>query len=365
MPSVRELTPAEYPLWHRILAEAPEGNAFQRADWLTLLHDTEPGVQFMILGYFDNQEQLQGGWATTYQTQWSLTSTSTAEFFYSNPVLAVREPQSDAHQAARRWTIITALAEALAARLPFIELDCHPQFADARALQYAGWEVKPTYTHLWDMRHPDQTWQTMNREKRRQIGHAQERYSFGTSEDLETVHQFIQRYHETMKKFSWWISPAWEAAFIERFRWMRVQDACRLYTARTKDGSLAAGVIVLLSREDHTAYLWRQGSGAEHVAAGVVPALYWQAATDLADEFKIVNFGGSPQASLSRFKDYLGARAALHFQITRNSRPRRVALQNRALWLKDQTYNLGMRLAGKPIQQMLYALRKRKERSTP
>lgn len=361
MSTVRELAPAEYPLWHRILAEAPEGNACQRADWLGLLHDTDPAVQFVILGYFDDRNQLQGGWATTYTAQWGLRSSGRAEFFYSNPVLAVCPQGGYAHRAARRWTIVSALAEALAERIPFIELDSHPCFTDVRALQYAGWEVKAVYTHVWDMRRtPDQTWQEMNREKRRQIRHAQEEYVFGTAEDLESVGHFIQRYHETMGKFGWWISPVWEAAFVERFRWMRGQDACRLYTARTKDGALAAGVVALLSREDRTAYLWRQGSGADHVAAGVVPALYWHAACDLAGEFTAVNFGGSPGASLSRFKDYLGAHAVLHFQMTRNCRPRRVAAQTQALHVKDWVYNVGMRVARKPIQQMLYALRARR-----
>jgi hypothetical protein len=363
MPAVRELAPAEYPQWHRILAEAPEGNACQRADWLGLLHDTNPEEKFVILGCFDEQDLLQGGWAVAYGSRWGLNTTGRAEFFYSNPVLAVGAQPGRDHQTARRWTIVTALAEAMAARIPYIEVDCHPQFTDIRCLQYGGWEIKPVYTHTWDMSDPERTWQEMSHEKRRQIRRAQEHYSFGAAEDLETVRFFIQRYHETMAKFGWWISPVWESAFIARFRWMRSQDACRLYTARAKDGSLAAGVIVLLSREDQTAYLWRQGSGAEHVAAGVVPALYWQAASDLAGEFTTVNFGGSPQASLSRFKDYLGARAVLHFQMIRNSRPRRMAAQLRALRLKDQIYNVGMRLARRPIQRMLYALRKRGERS--
>ncbi len=104
---------------------------------------------------------------------------------------------------------------------------------------------------------------------------------------------------------------------IERFRWMRERDGCRLYTAHTASGELVAGLVTLLSRADQTAYFCRQGSLAEHVAAGILPALYWHTATDLADEFPLTNFGGSLQASLSRFKDHLGARAVLHFQLMR------------------------------------------------
>jgi hypothetical protein len=365
MPSVRELTPAEYPEWHCLLAEAPEGNAFQRADWLGLLRDTDPADQSVILGYFDDLDQLQGGWATTYRTQWGLNSTGRAEFFYSNPVLPVCSEHNFSHRTARRWTIISALAETLAERIPFIEVDAHPRFYDVRALQYAGWEVKPVYTHVWDMSDPEQAWQNMNHDKRRQIRHAQEQYAFGTTEDSETLAEFIRRYHETMAKFGWWISPVWEASFVERFRWMRARDACRLYTARAKDGSLAAGVVVLLSREDQTAYLWRQGSGADHMAAGVVPGLYWQAASDLASEFRTVNFGGSPLASLSQFKDYMGAQAVVHFQMVRNRRPRRVAAQRHALQLKDQVYNFGMRVAREPLQRMLFQIRERRRAVNP
>lgn len=365
MPSVRELTPAEYPAWHRLLAEAPEGNACQRADWLGLLCATDPADQFVILGYFDDQDQLEGGWATTYRSQWGLKSTGRAEFFYSNPVLAACPQYNYSRQTTQRWTMVSALAEALAERIPLIEVECHPRFTDVRALQFAGWEVRPLYTHVWDMTQPQQAWHEMNREKRRQIRHVQQQYAFGTAEDPESVRQFIQRYHETMAKFGWWISPAWEATFVERFRWMRARDACRLYTARAMDGSLAAGVVVLLSREDQTAYLWRQGSGAEHLATGVVPALYWQVASDLAEEFATVNFGGSPQASLSRFKDFLGARAVPHFQVVRNRRPWRAAAQTQALWLKDRVYNASMKVAREPVQRMLFEVRKRGRVANP
>jgi len=138
---------------------------------------------------------------------------------------------------------------------------------------------------------------------------------------------------------------------------MRQRDGCRLYTARTAAGDLAAGVVVLLSREDATAYLWRQGSSPDLVQAGGIPALYWHAASDLAAEFPNVNFGGSPQASLSQFKDYLGAEAVPHFALSRCKRRYRIAALERAQWVKDTVYNLAMRVAFTPWQRLRHGQR--------
>jgi hypothetical protein len=64
----------------------------------------------------------------------------------------------------------------------------------------------------------------------------------------------------------------------------------------------------------------------------------------LAREFAFVNFGGSPQASLSRFKDYLGAQPRLHFRLVKNNRRARLWVYAMLRRSKDMAYNTVMAL---------------------
>lgn len=340
MSTVRELEGSDYETWNRLIANSPHGNVFLRAEWLEMLCDTDPDLHVLMLGYFDRTEQLTGGQAVTYVEKWGMRITTDFEFFYSGPVLAPLDHRGQAHQASKHIKIASALAEGLTAHLAHIDVEAHPSFQDVRPFLYAGWEVEPIYTHVWRMHDTEHPWREMNREKRREIRRANEQFAYAVENNDEALDGFLQLYSQMMRKFSWHPSVGWQRTFRQRFYWMQERDGCRLYTARTADAELAAGLVVLLSRDDETTYLWRQGSADAYLRAGVVPALYWHVACDLAPELPNVNFGGSPTASLSRFKDYIGAEAALHFRLRRCNNPFRLSLLNHTMKLKDAVYNL-------------------------
>ena len=341
MLTVRTLTSADDAAWDQLVVASPQGNVFQRSTWLAMMQATEPEPRLFRLGCFDG-ERLVGGQAMFCHREFGLELSTTFDFFYCGPMVAPDSHGRQAHVSATGYAIVSALAEALSARLPYVDMEAHPTFEDARPFIYAGWEVLPLYTHIWPMAQPEAVWLAMNREKRRIIKQALSRFRFGADCDAETLTHFLELYRQTVLKFSWRPSFDWQRLFQERFRWMNERDGCRLYTARTAAGELAAAVVVLLSREDDTAYLWRQGSAPERVTEGVVPALYWYAAQELAREFAFVNFGGSPQASLSRFKDYLGAQPRLHFRLVKNNSRARLWFYALLRHSKDVAYNTVM-----------------------
>ena len=105
-------------------------------------------------------------------------------------------------------------------------------------------------------------------------------------------------------------------------QWLEAQDGGRIFTTRNSSGELKAAVIALLSRDDRTVYLWRCAYQSDAESHTVVPALYWKAALALREEWGAplqVNFGGSPRVNLTLFKDYLGAKATLHFRLVHES----------------------------------------------
>ena len=89
----------------------------------------------------------------------------------------------------------------------------------------------------------------------------------------------------------------------------------RVFGAWDASDQLCGAVIVLLSREDRTIYLWRCGYKANKTGNTIVPALYWYAAMHWLEQWGkplACNLGGSPLMNLSMFKDYLGADVVPH-----------------------------------------------------
>lgn len=350
---VRELTRDDDVAWNRLVDESPQGNTFTRADCLQMLCDTDPDLQLLRVGCFDGT-RLAGGQAVLYHTRWGFTLTPPFEFFYNGPLLALMARMQRASRAPMQLDVLRALAQAIAERIAVVSFEAHRDLHDVRALLELGWDVRPEYSHVWDVRDPARVWGEMNRDKRRAIKQANEQFTFGRDESDDTLNAFLPLYHQTMGKFSWRPSPKWEAIFRARFHWLAERDRCRLYTARTASGELVGGVVTLLSREDQTAYLHRQGSSMAFRDASGVPALYWHVAQQVTGEFSYVDFGGSPQPSLGRFKDFLGAEVTLHFQVTHCNDPRRWRAYTLAQNLKDRTYNFLMRFARRPIQFILH-----------
>lgn len=334
------LTSAHDAAWNVLVQVAQGGNVFQRAEWLAMLAATDERVQVLRLGCLDEAGELVAGQAILVQTAWGMVMSVPFEFFYNSLLIA------PAYQA-RRGELVAAFAAALPHHLAFVQLELHPHQQDAQPFLYAGWQVAPRYTHIWNMAEPEQVWRTMNREKRREIRRVQEKYQFSVAEDAAALDEFLPLYHTTMRKFSWWPSPRWEKIFRQRLAWMRGRDGCRLHLVRNQAGELIGGVVTLISREDGTAYLWRQGSADP----AVVPALYWFAANQVADCCSLVDFGGSPLPSLARFKEYLGATPHLHWQLTANYERGRVALHQHTLSLKHRLYNAAVQLGGRDLQQ--------------
>ncbi|MCL5996858.1 MAG: GNAT family N-acetyltransferase [Chloroflexi bacterium] len=363
MYTARALDASEYPAWDQLIAASVQGKTFLRSDWLQMLCETDPGVHFRVLGCFDSKGQLAGGQAFCYQERWGIKITDGYEFLYSGPVLAPSQHKSVAKRSAEHYEMLKAISATLAAQVDDITVDLQPALSDVRAFIFDGWQVIPMYSHLWHMHDLKSAWLNMSHAKRTQIRHVEKDHVFGVEESDGdgAIAAFVSLYRETMAKYDWQPSARWEQVLQARFRWMRERDGCRLYTARTADGKMAGGVIAILSRDDHSALLWRVGTSQDFVKAGGVPALYWHAACGVAAEFPCVDFGWSPQASLSQFKDYMGAQAELHFRLSRCSGSMRLRLVNHSKKLKDRVYNLLMPIAYNPWQRLRYGRTPRKQ----
>jgi hypothetical protein len=317
------------------------------------LCETEDNCHPYVLGCFDDRQRLVGGLALRYQIQAGMRIVNGYEFLYSGPVLTRWPDKSAASRAAKTSRALDAISKALEG-FAFVSLETQPSLTDVRSFIYGGWEVQPVYSHLWHVENIERAWANMNHVKRNSIRHAQQIYTFGIEDSDAAVVAFAQLYRDTMAKFHWLPSLSWQGTLLERFRWMHAHNGARLFTARDSDKNIVGAVIVILSPDDKTALLWRVGTSKDFIENGAVPALYWHTVSNLAGEYPNVDFGWSPQASLSQFKDYMGADLELHFRIIRCNEPVRYRLYTSAMSAKDNLYNLLSPVLYEPWQKIRY-----------
>jgi len=316
---VRTVGPEEDPLWDALVDVSPTANRFLRSDCLRMLEETDSeGIRFQRLGAFDAAGKLLGGWALPVMQRMGIRASTYFEFFYAGPMLVPELESGSVHVCRERLQVLERLAGGHARRLHVVEAEGHPRLRDARGVHYAGWQLHTLYTHVWDLQSPEDQLGRMNRERRRLIRRAGERYSFAPLPREEVSREFIPLYRRLMQKFYWVPVRRWDRDLVRRMDWLTAHDAGAVFGARDKEGQLCAAVIVLLSPEDRTLYLWRCGYRDDQEGNSVVPGLYWHACLHWRERWGaplLANLGGSPRASLSQFKDYLGAEAVPHLRL--------------------------------------------------
>lgn len=330
---IARLQDGEDPDWDQLVADSPHGNSFLRTDWLRMLARTDAGIRVERYGVWDQRGWLRGGWALPLRQQFGLCFATEYDLFYASPMLAPDLTPPAFSNRGEHDAVLSLLARAFGDDCAVIAAEAHPALSDVRAFLDAGWSVAPVYTHVWDLDEADLILARMNREKRREIKLGAQSYRC-EQETLcgASLEQFLHLYRLTVHKFGLAPGTAWERGLRERLGWMEGIDGCRLYAARTGDGRLAAAVLVLLSPDDQTAYLWRMGQDPGTTERSAVPTLYWSVALQLREAMqqgnaiRFVNLGGSPQPSLARFKDYLGATPTLHYRLIHRQRSGRLRL---------------------------------------
>lgn len=383
------LHPAHDPLWDALVLDSPQGNAFLRSDCLRMLQWRVPGMAMAATGTLryllcDARGRPRAGWALPVRPWLGRALSHHFEFFYNGPLLCRALADGGVSAAAERFAALQTLATAVAADFPLAVCETHPSLTDLRALQPGPFQLVPSYTHRWALADLDALWGAMHRDKRREIRRAREQLRFAADRASDAVAAFIGLHRLVLRRFGQSPGARWAAQLSQRLDWLLARDGARLYSAWDQTGARLASVLVLLSREDHTGYLWRVGQVAAPIPPGTIAALYWQVAKALAGgpaprpssapstggqispdpdqdpgpdpdvpqgphpasdpPWQWIDFGGSPASSLGRFKDSLGATPTLHFRLIRRRPGPRVWLWEGHAWALRALRGVRLRL---------------------
>ncbi len=338
MLAFRLLQPLDDAPWDELIRASPQGNAFLRSDTLRVLAAHErPAARVRRVGAFQEDGVLAAGWAVLVRRRAGIRYCSSFPLFYAGPVLSP-EWNEPGHVTAR-MDLLRGLSKEMQQGLDIMDTEAAPGLPDARGLIHAGCRVEQSYTHVWPACTADELRRQLNRTKRQEAASAARRHVFGwRPADAETLDRFDRLHNQTLTKFKWVASRAWREALLDNIRDMERAGICRLFAAapETSPQAPCALVTVLLSPDHHRAWLWRVAYRTED--SGLIPALYLHAGEAVKREFGAewtINFGGSPNLSLARFKDYLGAVPTPHWRIRWQRPGAKAMLWNGLLAVKE------------------------------
>ena len=315
--------------WDELVVSSPNGNRFILSKWLKMLVDTSHfGLHTDRVGCIDSKGNLLAGWVIPYKQTWGVRRSYGFGLRFSGPLLSPR-----LSNGAMKTLALSMFSEYAQSNYGMINAENHPSFLDLRVFLYNNWSVVPNYMHIWDLTDTDTVFRNMNSEKRREIRRGLEAYSHSREElNDNTFEQFFALYACTMHlRHQVSLGGDWLNELRTRLMWMADEDGIRLYTARSESGDLMAGLLVLMSPEDHTAYYWMSGYDQTERDSRLLPSLYWyvnQAICASDPHIQYINLGISPQSSLSRFKDMLGAEPTLFFTLLYQNRTMKSLLLN-------------------------------------
>lgn len=315
---IRLVKPDEDAQWDAFVRRSPNGNSFLLSATLRTLAAHEiPVAQIRRIGAFAEEGILEAGWAVLVRRRAGMRYCSSFPLFYAGPLLA---PEwNEASRTTQRMDLLCALAKEMQQGLDTMETEIAPGFPDVRGLIYAGCNVEQIYSHIWPACSPEEVYRLPNRSKRHEAAAAANRHVFGWCPvDAGILKIFDRLHNQTLRKFKWVASDAWRKALLQNVAALEVSGICRVFSAAPVDDpeQPCALVTVLFSQDHRSAWLWRVAYQTDD--SGLIPALYLHAAEAVKRENGAdwtINFGGSPNVSLARFKDYLGATPIPHWRI--------------------------------------------------
>jgi hypothetical protein len=178
-----------------------------------------------------------------------------------------------------------------------------PEIWDVRPYTFQSWKIETTYTHIWNKGNLAETWGTVDSAYQKIIYAAEQKFSFELVNKEEHIQQFVKL-------------TGGGGVLQKRIDFLRSRNLCRLYAVTDQQGVKYGMTLAILSRENHTAYLWGSICNDLKLENEIFPYLFWKSYEVLAEEFPHMDLGGSNKYSVSEIKDKLGCEPAPSFITT-------------------------------------------------
>jgi hypothetical protein len=323
---LRKLAPSDYELWHKLLAESPQGSVYAFPAYLEAL-SRATGGSFSLLGVFRGDELIGGLPVYEESLGGRRTVANRLLLYYSGIVLKPHSTRYPSKATSKYLDVLDALASRLVeARYARVILN-HQGMIDARPFMIRGWTARPGYTYVVPITDIKMAWGRIDQNLRRLIDRCDANgVTLSDDDDFASFYPLHLQVHDRKGAPVYLPRDAFDVFFKE----LRSKGLCRLYLARLADGKAVAGQLVLLGPAGRS-YTVCAGADAEHLNIGTTPWLRWHAFVALSKDGYITNdLTDAALNEVTRFKAQLGGDLITNMVIQQPDAPalrRQVQLQ--------------------------------------
>lgn len=299
---LRKLIPADYLLWHKLVAESPQGSVYALPEYLDILCRATGG-SFSLLGVFRGNELVGGLPLYEQPITGGRSVANRLLLYYSGIILKPLSTRYPSKATSKHLDVLEAIASWLVeAKYARIILN-HQGMIDARPFLNRQWMARPGYTYVVTIADVQITRNRIDQNLRRLIDRCDEA-GVTLSEDDDFA-SFFSMHMDTHKRKG---APLYlpKEAFAAYFKKVRAAGLGRLYQARLADGRAVAGQLVLVGPAGRS-YTVCAAADPEQMHLGTTPWLRWEAFKALArDGYTTNDLTDAALNEVTRFKSQLG-----------------------------------------------------------
>lgn len=310
---VRDVLPAEYADWRRVLAASEEGSPYQLPEYLNALAEATNG-QCRLLGAFRHGELVGGmGLYLQHVTLGGTQATSRLLLYYNGPFVQPCLSQHPHKQEKHRRDIHRAIeSQVHNAGYRRVRFKARPPHIDYRVFLDQGWHAKPVYSYVIDLQDMPQLWQNIDNNLRRLVRRCERENVIFSDEG--SCDAFLDMHAETScrKDAPQYLPREPFRRFIET---LRKQGCLTLFQISSAKGVPVATQLVL--HGDHTvAHTLSAGSTESDLQSGCNAILRWRVCQWLANRgYRALDLTDAHNITVARFKSQLGAKVQLGLQL--------------------------------------------------
>jgi hypothetical protein len=299
MRTIQQLTPDLHKKWNEFVICSPQAGLFQTIDWITMLCETEEqDVNYLPLVCMEDNEIL-GGILVRYRMSSGKKLADLPAFGYNGPAFSPKLYNPERRHTYKIYSVFSELLQALIEQFDYIVLENQPEIWDARAYKFQAWRIEVSFVHVWCPPNPHEAWNGISPEFQQLIQTTGQYLSFKTTTEMKDISRFLELASPSIGEYSCNVMS-------KRIEWMISRDCCRLFLASDKSSEILGMSLAILSHENQTAYLWDVVASKADDEKIILPYLYFQSYSALADQFCRLDLGKSKNQLLNEIKDNLG-----------------------------------------------------------
>jgi len=306
MTTVRELAPGEYQKWNEFVESSSQGSVFQCLDWVQMLVGTDTQKSELMILACEEDDEILGGIVIRYRTVSGKRLADLTPFGYNGPILAKKLFDPEKRHTFKAYSILFDLLKGVEERVGLVILENQPEVWDIRSFMFRFWNINTAYTHVWESAKVEEAWRRIHPDVQISIESARKSYSFNSGIRDTDIERFVDLSKKTQQK-------NFGQILKKRVDWMREHQRCQMHFVTDATGATVAMTLVILSRENETAYLLNTAFADKKSRLTTEAYLYWQSYLALAGQFSRINIGTDDGCDPSHLIDNLGAELTPYF----------------------------------------------------